>query len=115
MSSRTAPLTDHRRLASATPASARERLTLVTPPRVALLLTFADDVELRQTGPVWRRTRRRFPAGLVHAAELDTRVALCGTPLELLEAFGRSRHPFETIDPSRRCFACHVAAGRPTA
>jgi hypothetical protein len=95
-------------------APARDHLALVPPPP-AVPLTYADGVELRRVGPVWRRRLRRFPAGLVHAAEPGSRSSLCGVPLARLEAFGRSRHPFERFEESRRCVACDVAAGRPTA
>jgi len=90
-------------------------LVISTQARPTGLLTYADDVELRRTGPVWRRVLRRFPAGRVHAARPDDRVALCGAGLEALEAFGRTRHPFERFAPARRCRACDLAAGRPTA
>jgi hypothetical protein len=89
----------------------REHLTLVREPRV--VFTYADDVELRTTGPLWRRRQRRFPAGLVHAAVERSTAALCGTPLETLEAFGRRRHPFEGFDVTVRCTACDLAAEGP--
>jgi hypothetical protein len=34
--------------------------------------------------------------------------------LQSLEAFGRSRHPFERFEVSDRCPTCDAAAGRPT-
>jgi hypothetical protein len=93
--------------------STRDHLALV--PSYTIYLTYADGVELRRTGPVWRRVPRRFPAGLVHAAEPTGSTALCGASLRSLEAFGRSRHPFERFEVSDRCPACDAAAGRPTA
>jgi hypothetical protein len=95
------------------PAPARDHLVLV--PSDPILLTFADAVELRGTGPLWRRQRRRFPAGRLHAAKPGSEVALCGMPLDSLEAFGRSRHPFERCEVEERCPRCHVVAGRPVA
>ena len=92
------------------PAPVRDHLSLVRP----IYLTYADGVELRRTGPLWRREQRRFPAGLVHAAHLHSPLALCGAPLGSLEAFGRSRHPFERFDASQRCEECHAEAGQPT-
>ncbi|MFZ2015622.1 MAG: hypothetical protein WAV00_17535 [Nocardioides sp.] len=92
-------------------APARDHLSLVRP----VYLTYADRAELRRTGPVWRREQRRFPAGLVHAAHLHSPLALCGAPLESLEAFGRSRHPFEGFDVSERCQECNAEAAQPTA
>ena len=53
--------------------------------------------------------------GQVHAAELRGTFSLCGLPLDSLHEFGRSRYPFERFEETRRCPACHVAAGRPTA
>ena len=79
-----------------------------------MYLSFADRVELRRTGPVWRRRLRRFPSGLIHAADLRGEATLCGTPVNRLEAFGRSRHPFELVAETDRCPDCHVVAGRPT-
>ncbi len=89
----------------------RDHLALAPP----IYLTYADGVELRRTGALWRRAQRRFPAGLVHAAHLHSPLALCGVPVESLESFGRSRHPFEQFAAVRRCTRCHTAAGRPTA
>jgi hypothetical protein len=91
------------------PVPARDHLSLVQP----VYLTFADSVELRRTGPFWRREQRRAPAGLAHAAHLHSPQALCGVPLESLEAFGRSRHPFEELESGQRCPACDAVAGRP--
>ena len=90
----------------------RDLLAVVPDARI-VYLSFADSVELRRTGPVWRRRLRRFPAGLVHAAEPRGEETLCGTPVNRLEAFGRSRHPFERFDETDRCADCHRAAGRP--
>jgi hypothetical protein len=104
----------HGALSGPVTSPARDHLALV-PSYPAVFLTFADDVELRRAGPIWRRRLKRFPAGLVHAAEQGDARALCGTFVDRLEAFGRSRHPFERVEASRRCPACHVAAGRPTA
>jgi len=91
------------------PVPARDHLSLVQP----VYITFADRVELRQTGPLWRREQRRSPVGLAHAAHLHSPKALCGAPLESLEAFGRSRHPFEGFETGQRCRTCDAAAGRP--
>jgi hypothetical protein len=102
-------------LPAAVPVSDRERLTLVPSTRVDIFRTFADTVEERRSGPVWRREVRRLPAGPVHAAELQGVLSLCGLPLDSLHEFGRSRHPFERVDEADRCPACHIAAGRPTA
>jgi hypothetical protein len=52
---------------------------------------------------------------MVHAADLLDDATLCGLALQGLHEFGRSRYPFERFDESRRCRACHLAAGRPTA
>jgi len=95
-------------------ATGRERLTLVRARRVSVFRTFADGVQIQRSGPVWSRRRRQLPFGLVHAAELQGELALCGRPLDLLYEFGRSRHPFERVDRSRRCPTCDLAAGRPT-
>jgi hypothetical protein len=94
---------------------ARERLSLVPAFRPAVFRTFSEDVQIQGYGPVWRRQRRLVPDGPVHAAGLAGRDALCGRPLETLHEFGRSRHPFERIEESRRCPECDLAAGRPTA
>jgi hypothetical protein len=102
-------------LPSAVPLPDRDRLTLVPSSHVDVHRTFADTVEERRSGPVWRREVRRVPAGLVHAAELQGALSVCGLPLDSLHEFGRSRHPFERVDETDRCPACHVAAGRPTA
>jgi hypothetical protein len=91
------------------PLPMRDHLSLVQP----TYLTFADGVELRRSGPWWRREQRRSPSGLVHAAHLHSPQTLCGVPLETLEAFGRSRHPFERLEAARRCSGCGAAAGRP--
>jgi hypothetical protein len=91
------------------PVPAHDRLSLVDP----VYLTFADGVELRPAGSWWRREQRRSPSGLVHAAHLHSPQALCGAPLEALEAFGRSRHPFEQFEAAQRCPGCSAAAGRP--
>jgi hypothetical protein len=88
-------------------------LLAVVPDAPIVYLSFADSVGLRRTGPVWRRRLRRFPAGLVHAAEPRSQETLCGAPVNRLEAFGRSRHPFERFAETERCTDCHVAAGRP--
>ena len=90
------------------PLPMRDHLSLVQP----IYLTFADTVELRGTGPWWRREQRRSPSGLVHAAHLHSPRALCGAPLEALEALGRSRHPFERFEAAQRCPGCSSAAGR---
>jgi hypothetical protein len=92
------------------PVPTRDHLSLVRP----IYRTYADGAELRQTGPLWRREQRRFPAGLVHAAHLHSPLALCGVPLDSLEAFGRSRHPFERSAASERCPGCDAVAGHPT-
>jgi hypothetical protein len=73
--------------------------------------TFADAVESRRSGPAWRRQERLLPAGMVHGAELQKTSSLCGLPLDSLHEFGRSRHPFERFDASRRCPDCHAATG----
>ena len=91
------------------PLPMHDHLSLVPP----TYLTFADTVELRRTGPWWRREQRRSPSGLVHAAHLHSPQALCGALLEDLEAFGRSGHPFEQFVTARRCPGCDTAAGRP--
>ena len=96
------------------PTPGRDRLTLV-PRHAEVHRTFADDEEARRSGPVWRRTTRRVPVGLVHAADLLGDASLCGLPLDGLHEFGRSRFPFERFDETVRCQACHLAAGRPTA
>ncbi len=102
-------------LPSAVHTPSRDRLTLVLPTRADVHRTFADAVEAQRSGPVWRRQVRHVPAGLVHAAELRGTFSLCGLPLDSLHEFGRSRYPFERFEETRRCPACHVAAGRPTA
>lgn len=99
--------------ASSAPSRGRERLAVVRPRRTTVYRTFADGELTERSGPVWRREVRRVPDGLVHAAELQGRQALCGTSLEVLHEFGRSRYPFERFDETLRCSACHVAAGRP--
>ena len=96
-------------------AQARERLSLVPAFRPAVFRTFAEGVQIQGYGPLWHRQRRLVPEGLVHAAGLAGREALCGRSLETLHEFGRSRHPFERFDELRRCPDCDVAAGRPTA
>lgn len=96
------------------PVPGRDRLTLVSS-RVDVHRTFADAEATRRSGSLWRRTTRRVPAGMVHAADLLDDATLCGLALQGLHEFGRSRYPFERFDESRRCRACHLAAGRPTA
>jgi hypothetical protein len=115
MTRRPAVLEIDEHIPSAAPTPAHERLTLVLSSRVDVYRTFADAAEARRTGPVWRPQVRRVPSGLVHAGELDGTFSLCGLPLDSLQEFGRSRHPFERFDETRHCRACHVAAGRPTA
>jgi hypothetical protein len=115
MTGRHAELPDGTSPAGLVPAEGRERLTLVRSVRLTVFRTFAEGEQVQRTGPVWRRQRRRVPAGLVHAADLQSRHALCGRALETLREFGRSRHAFERFDETRRCPACDVAAGRPTA
>ena len=99
--------------ASAPPAG-RVRLSLVRPSRATVFRTFADGELTHRTGPVWRREVRRVPDGLVHAAGVQGGRALCGTSLDALREFGRSRYPFERFDEVLCCPTCHVAAGRPT-
>src|SRR5512146_2442601 len=101
-------------LPSHLPTPGRDRLGPV-PRRVEVHRTFADHEGTRSSGPVWRRTTRRVPTGLVHAADLLGDASLCGLPLDALHEFGRSRFPFERFEETVRCQACHVAAGRPTA
>ena len=93
------------------PAPAAQRLTLVTPEPGNVHRTFADAVEIRRSGPLWRREERRLPAGLVHAAELVDDRSLCGLPLGSLHEFGRSRYAFERFEADLRCADCHAAAG----
>jgi hypothetical protein len=95
-------------------ALARERLSPVPAFRPAVFRTFAEGVQVLGYGPVWHRQRSLVPDGLVHAAGLAGREALCGRPLQTLHEFGRSRHPFERVEESRRCPECDLAAGHPT-
>jgi hypothetical protein len=98
---------------SQAPIPAGERLTLV-PEHAEVHRTYADGERARSSGRLWRRSTRRVPAGLVHAAELDGARSLCGLPLDTLHEFGRSRHPFERFDVSRRCPECHLSTGGTT-
>lgn len=97
------------------PEQGREGLAVVRTLRPAVFRTFAEDSQSQRSGPLWRRVRRRIPAGPVHAAGLQGEDALCGRSLETLHEFGRSRFAFERFEETRRCPACDVAAGRPTA
>lgn len=98
-------LPDH---AESSPRRARMRLTSVAPIRARVHRTFAEDVEIRPSGPVWHRRERLAPAGFVHAAEAGGEWSLCGILLDSLHEFDR---PFERYDESRRCPVCHAASG----
>jgi hypothetical protein len=98
-------------LSPAATAPARERLTLLVTTHPGVHRTFADTVESYRSGPLWRRRERCLPAGLVHAAELQGDRSLCGLPLDSLQEFGRSRHPFERFVEGERCPVCHASAG----
>jgi hypothetical protein len=81
----------------------------------SVVRTFAEDEEIVRSWSRLRRVEWRYPAGLVHAADLGDDAALCGRPLTALQEFGRSRYPFERIPHDERCTACDEAAGRPSA
>jgi hypothetical protein len=87
------------------------RLTLVAPIGAGVHRTFAEDVEIRSSGPVWRRRERLIPAGFVHAARVQDEWSLCGILLDSLREFDRGRYPFERLDESQRCPVCHAASG----
>jgi len=86
------------------------RLTLVAPVGAGAHRAFAEDVEIRTSGPVWHRRERVVPAGFVHAADVRDEWSLCGILLDSLHEFDRSRHPFERFDENRRCPVCHAAS-----
>ncbi len=101
-------LPDH---AASSPRRPRLRLALVSTTGADARRTFAEDVEIRSSGPVWRRRERLAPAGLLHAAEARGEWTLCGILLDSLHEFDRGRYPFERFDPSGRCPVCHAASG----
>jgi hypothetical protein len=86
------------------------RLTSVAPTRARVHRTFAEDIEIRSSGPIWHRRERLAPAGFVHAAEAGGEWSLCGILLDSLHEFDRSRYPFERFDESGRCPVCQAAS-----
>jgi hypothetical protein len=57
----------------------------------------------------WLRGRL-VPARLIHAAEHDSEVTLCGKSTRELIEFGRSRHAFERTETDARCPSCQELA-----
>ena len=87
----------------------RLRLAPAAPIGAGVRRMFAEDVEIRSSGPVWHRRERLLPAGFVHAAEVQGEWSLCGILLDSLHEFDRGRHLFERTDESRQCPVCQAA------
>lgn len=100
-------LPDH---AVSEPRRARLRLTSVAPIRARVRRTFAEDLQIRSSGPIWHRRERLAPAGFVHAAEAGGEWSLCGILLDSLHEVDGSRDRFERVDASGRCRVCEAAS-----